>query len=87
MNAPEGDKLNESFLYSIVRHPIQTGVLMGIWSTANTSMTQFMLSFCLTLYIFIGLYSEEKSLVSDFGDIYLDYKKRVPGVMPFWSTR
>lgn len=87
MNPPEGDKLNESFLYSIVRHPIQTGVLMGIWSTANMSMTQFMLSFCLTLYIFIGLYYEEKSLISHFGDLYLDYKKRVPGVMPFWPTR
>lgn len=87
MNAADGDKLKENFLYSIVRHPIQTGLLMGIWSTANMSLTQFMLSGCLTLYIFIGLYYEEKSLVAHFGDSYLDYKKRVPGVIPFWPAR
>lgn len=83
----EDGKLQERFLYSIVRHPIQTGVLMGIWSTANMSMTQFMLSICLTVYIFIGLHFEEKSLISHFGDTYLDYKKRVPGVIPFWPTK
>ena len=60
---------------------------MGIWSTAHMSMTQFMLSIGLTLYIFIGLNYEEKSLEANFGDIYLDYKKRVPGIIPFWTTR
>lgn len=87
MSTSEGNKLKEGFLYSIVRHPIQTGILMGIWFTANMSMTQFMLSICLTLYIFVGLYYEEKSLISHFGDLYLDYKKRVPGVIPFWPTQ
>ena len=86
MNPSEGDRLKENFLYRIVRHPIQTGVLLGIWSTANMSMTQFMLSVCMTVYIFIGLYYEEKSLIAHFGDTYLDYKKRVPAVVPFWPT-
>ena len=87
MNTSEDGKLKESFLYKIVRHPIQAGVLMGIWSTAHMSMTQFMLSIGMTLYIFIGLYYEEKSLEAHFGDIYLDYKKRVPGIIPFWPTK
>lgn len=87
MNTAEDGKLKESFLYSIVRHPIQTGVLMGIWSTAHMSMTQVMLSICMTVYIFIGLYYEEQSLEAHFGDIYLDYKKRVPGIIPFWPTK
>ena len=83
----EGSKLKESFLYSIVRHPIQTGVLIGVWSTAYMSITQLVLSVSMTIYIFIGLYYEEKSLVSHFGDSYLDYKKRVPAVIPFWPTK
>lgn len=82
----EGKKLKENFLYSVVRHPIQTGVLMGVWSTAYMSMTQFIMSVGLTFYIVVGLYFEEKSLISHFGDTYLDYKKRVPGVIPFWPT-
>jgi protein-S-isoprenylcysteine O-methyltransferase Ste14 len=87
MNTAEDGKLKEYVLYRIVRHPIQTGVLMGIWSTAHMSMTQFMLSVSLTLYIFIGLYYEEKSLIAQFGDTYLDYKERVPGVIPFRPVR
>jgi len=79
--------LKENYLYSIVRHPIQTGILMGIWFTPYMSMTQFMLAVCLTCYIFIGLHYEERSLEAHFGDLYRDYKKRVPAVIPFWPTR
>lgn len=82
----EEKKLKESFLYSIVRHPIQTGVLIGVWSTAYMSMTQFILSIGLTFYVVVGLHFEEKSLIAHFGDTYLNYKKRVPGVIPFWPT-
>lgn len=87
MHTAESGQLKENFLYRIVRHPIQTGVLLGIWSTANMSATQFMLSLCLTIYMFIGLYFEEKSLVDHFGDSYLDYKNRVPAIIPFWPRK
>jgi len=85
-NTSEDYKLKERLLYRIVRHPIQAGVLMGVWSTAHMSMTQLMLSIGMTLYIFVGLYYEEKSLEANFGDAYLDYKRRVPGLIPFWPT-
>ncbi|MBT7952688.1 MAG: isoprenylcysteine carboxylmethyltransferase family protein [Gammaproteobacteria bacterium] len=87
MNPVEDGELKENFLYSIVRHPIQTGILIGVWSTANMSMTQFILCICLTIYILIGLHFEEKSLEAYFGDTYLDYKKRVPGIIPFWPCK
>lgn len=87
MSTAEGGELKENVLYRVVRHPIQTGILMGIWSTAQMSMTQFMLCVCLTAYIIIGLRFEERSLEAHFGDTYLDYKKRVPGVIPFWPRR
>lgn len=86
-NGSEDAAFKERFLYSIVRHPIQTGLLIGIWSTAHMSMTQLMLSVSLTVYIFIGLHYEEKSLEAHFGETYLDYKKRVPGVIPFWPMK
>lgn len=83
----ESTALKEGYLYRIVRHPIQTGVLMGVWSTADMSMTQFMLAACMTIYIAIGLHYEEKSLIAHFGDAYVDYKKRVPAVIPFWPMK
>lgn len=87
MNASDSDEIKERFLYRIVRHPIQTGVLLGVWFTPFMSMTQLMLAIGMSVYIFIGLYYEEKSLIAHFGSEYLDYKKRVPGLIPFWPTK
>jgi protein-S-isoprenylcysteine O-methyltransferase Ste14 len=76
-------KFTDRFLYKVVRHPIQLGVLIGVWFTATMSMTHLMLSLLMTVYIFIGLHFEEKSLVAALGQEYEDYKKRVPMVLPF----
>jgi protein-S-isoprenylcysteine O-methyltransferase Ste14 len=74
---------SEKYLYKIVRHPIQLGVLIVIWATPHMTMTLFMLSTILTIYIFIGLYFEELSLVASLGETYKDYQRRVPKVVPF----
>ena len=73
----------DRFLYRIVRHPLQLGILIGIWVVPTMSMSLLVLSAAMTLYIFIGLYFEEKDLVVSFGKEYLDYKQRVPKVLPF----
>ncbi len=72
----------DRFLYKIVRHPLQLGVLIGLWSTATMTMTHLMLSALMTLYIFIGLYLEEKDLVATLGQSYEDYRKRVRMILP-----
>jgi len=69
-------------LYKIVRHPIQLGVLIGMWSTPTMSASHLMLSFCMTLYIFIGLYYEEKDLIMFLGDEYKNYQSRVHKILP-----
>lgn len=84
---PEQKQLQERFLYRIVRHPIQTGFLLLLWPAAEMSTTQFMLAAGLTIYIAIGLHFEEKSLIAEFGSKYIDYKTRVPSVMPLWPIK
>ena len=69
-------------LYRYVRHPIQTGVLIGIWSQALVTQGQLLLTVGVTAYVFIGLYFEEKELVKHFGNRYLSYMRQVPGVFP-----
>ena len=69
-------------VYRFVRHPLQLGVLIGIWITATMTMTHLMLSLALTLYVFIGLYFEEKDLLAILGEDYEDYQKRVPMILP-----
>lgn len=70
-------------LYKIVRHPIQLGVLIGIWVVPVSSLNHLVLAIGMTLYIFIGLYFEEKDLIREFGSTYRTYKKRVGKVIPF----
>ena len=69
-------------IYRFVRHPLQLGVLIGIWVTATMTMTHLMLSVGLTVYIFIGLYFEERDLVRTLGAEYANFKKRVPMILP-----
>jgi protein-S-isoprenylcysteine O-methyltransferase Ste14 len=70
-------------LYKWVRHPIQTGLLIGMWAVPAASLSHLMLAGGMTVYIFIGLYFEEKDLVKEFGQTYRDYKTKVGKVIPF----
>ena len=82
-NRPIPDNsFTDCYLYKIVRHPLQMGVLIGIWVTPHMSMTHLLLAVSLTIYIFIGLHYEEKDLVRYLGDDYREYQRRVPKVIP-----
>jgi protein-S-isoprenylcysteine O-methyltransferase Ste14 len=72
----------DRFLYKFVRHPLQLGVLIGIWSAPTMTMTHLMLSLTMTLYIFVGLYYEEKDLAATLGQDYENYQKRVRMILP-----
>jgi len=69
-------------MYKYVRHPIQTGVLIGIWATPSMSMTQIVLSVGFTVYIFVGLWFEERDLVNEHGDAYLQYRREAGKLFP-----
>ncbi len=85
---PEPDaEFTEKFPYRLVRHPIQLGVIIGIWAAPTMSMSHLLLSASMTLYIFIGLYFEEKELVKLFGETYREYQRRVPLVLPFLKRK
>ena len=75
-------RFTDRSLYKIVRHPLQLGVLVGIWVTATMTMSHLMLSVAMTLYVFVGLYFEEKDLVTMLGPDYEDYQRRVRMIVP-----
>lgn len=83
-NKPEPKPaFTERFLYRIVRHPLQLGVLIGLWVTPTMLMTHLVLSVAMTAYIFVGLYFEEKDLVASLGQKYTGYQQRVPKILPW----
>ena len=83
VNKPEpSPHFTERWFYKIVRHPIQLGTLIGIWSTPTMSMTHLMLSAPLTIYVLMSLKYEERDLVTTLGEKYEDYQKRVRMIIP-----
>ncbi|MCG8312442.1 MAG: hypothetical protein MI976_04430 [Pseudomonadales bacterium] len=72
--APEF-KLN--WMYRFSRHPIMLGALIGMWCLPAMTWTQMFFSLTFTMYIFIGVAFEEKDLIKNFGQRYIDYKKSV----------
>ncbi len=69
-------------MYRYIRHPIQTGVLIGIWCTPSMTMTQFVLTLGFSVYIFIGLWFEERDLVAEHGEAYRKYRMETGKVLP-----
>jgi len=80
-------KFTERLMYRYIRHPIQTGVLIGVWCTPSMSVPHIILSIGFTAYIVIGLWFEERDLVAEHGESYLDYRKRTGAVLPKFGGR
>jgi protein-S-isoprenylcysteine O-methyltransferase Ste14 len=76
-------KFQVRFFYKYIRHPIQAGTLVGLWATPSMSHAHLLLSAGMTVYVLIGLYYEEKSLIKLFGEEYKNYMKTTPMLIPF----
>ena len=68
--------------YRYSRHPVYFFSITFL--TFRPVMDLFYLTFfiCLVAYFYIGSYYEEKKLVRQFGEVYQNYKKVVPGIFP-----
>jgi len=78
------DALQITGPYRWVRHPLYLGWLMGVFGAAH--MTGDRLTFAATssIYLFVAIPWEERSLVRTFGRKYEDYKHQVRWrVVPF----
>ena len=76
--------LNRSFLYRYIRHPMYLGILM-VYISSHTIFTQlfFINLICITFYIEIGSYYEEKTLIKKFGENYKKYQLSTFKYLPF----
>jgi methanethiol S-methyltransferase len=73
--------------YRFVRHPIYVGWLFAFWATPTMTLTHFVFALATTAYILIAIQFEERDLVGEFGDTYRDYRRQVPGLVPFTRGR
>jgi protein-S-isoprenylcysteine O-methyltransferase Ste14 len=83
-NLPQPEvKFQVKYFYKYIRHPIQAGTLVGLWATPSMSYGHLLLSVGMTIYVLIGLYYEEKSLINTFGEEYKEYMKNTPMLISF----
>jgi methanethiol S-methyltransferase len=69
-------------MYRFDRHPIMTGVLVGLWATPHMRADTLALAGLFTFYIVIGVAIEERELVRAHGTTYLSYRDEVRSVVP-----
>jgi protein-S-isoprenylcysteine O-methyltransferase Ste14 len=82
-------KFNRSGILNYVRHPIYSGtilIVIGFFLFTPTTAT-LLSTVCIFAYLPIGIYLEEKKLIQQFGDQYIQYKKEVPSLIPRLSKR
>ena len=73
-------------LYKLVRHPLYVGWLLTFWCTPTMSAAHLLFAVLTTTYILIAIKLEEHDLTNAFPE-YANYRRRVPSLIPFTSSR
>jgi protein-S-isoprenylcysteine O-methyltransferase Ste14 len=75
------------FLYKMMRHPMMLGMLIALWANPVMTMSHLLLSVGLSIYVFIGIYFEERALLRHLGNNYAQWRSKTPMVLPGWPQR
>ena len=80
-------KFQARSLYRLIRHPLMLGIVIGSWATPHMTTGHLVFAITATIYILIGIWFEERDLVRFHGQNYIDYRHRVPMLIPFTKKR
>jgi protein-S-isoprenylcysteine O-methyltransferase Ste14 len=69
-------------LYRYVRHPLYVGWLFIFWSTPTMTVAHLVFAIATSAYILMAIPLEEHDLIAAHPE-YLDYRRRVPMLVPF----
>jgi protein-S-isoprenylcysteine O-methyltransferase Ste14 len=76
------EPLHITGMHRYIRHPLYLGAYLYLLGGA---VSEFGLQTALwgCLYLWIGTWFEERSLVNQYGRAYIEYKEKVPAILPF----
>lgn len=79
---PDATPLNIRGIYRWVRDPFLLSGLAIIWLTPFMTVNLFVINILSTIYLYLGSLHWERRLLSQFGDEYREYQKRVKRIVP-----
>lgn len=75
-------KLETSGVLNIVRHPWYLGGILLIWARP-LDISAIVVNSVFTAYFIVGSYLEERKLISEYGESYINYQKQVSMLIPY----
>ena len=77
-------KLMLDTIHQRVRHPLYLGTFLFIWGLLPMFpiLSLLIANVIITIYTLIGIRFEEKKLIHEFGESYLEYQRTVPMIIP-----
>lgn len=87
-SALTGDcRLDTSGILAMVRHPWYAGGILIVWARDLDTGT-ILTNLVITAYFLIGAFLEERKLLAEFGEEYIDYQRRTSMLFPFkWGMQ
>jgi len=78
----------ERGVYGHIRHPLMAAFVVVFWSAPVMTAGHVLFAAAATGYILVGIAFEEHDLVRSLGGRYVDYRARVPALIPRpWPRR
>lgn len=84
-NAFTAPPFQTPWVYKIIRHPMQAGQILGLWAIPLMTAGHLVLALGMMVYILIGIYFEERDLVRNFGQRYVEYRKETGKLVPVFK--
>jgi protein-S-isoprenylcysteine O-methyltransferase Ste14 len=73
--------------YKWVRNPLMLGFLMAFWAAPVMTAGRLLFAAGMTLYIFLGIYFEERTIAKHLGEPYLKYRGQTSMILPFFKLK